>query len=252
MATLAICEIFAESHFVVVTGRAARAGFRRFVHGDRRHVHFAARSRMTIIAFEEAVFRVAEIAGNEGAWRRDVVFAVDLMALETFAARKSAAAFHRRMALKTGFMRRFAVRNGKADAAAARLVTGRAIFLRVVGVVEFDAETARIRHFRVAFAAIRKIFRAESSLIIMAGRAAVCLARVHPDFNLRAARAVAIDAVRRSVFRMTEIKTDVGRRYSKTIRRAEFVTGRTRTDVFIADDFIRCVTLKTGFVRRGA
>lgn len=194
--TFAVGEIFAESGFIVVTGRAARAGFRRFVHGDRRHVHFAARCRVTVIAFEETVFRMAEIAGNKRARRRDVVRSVDLMAGETFAARKTAAAFHRRVALETGFMRRFAVRNGKADAAAARFVTGRAIFFRVVGVIEPDAEAARVRYFYMAFAAIRKIVCAESSLVIVASRAAVRRARVHSDRNLRAAaRAVTVRAV---------------------------------------------------------
>ena len=65
------------------------------MHDHGRHVHFAAASRMAVAAFEKAVFRVAEVSGDECRRGRDVVRAVDLMALETFAARKAAAAFHR-------------------------------------------------------------------------------------------------------------------------------------------------------------
>ena len=58
------------------------------------------------------------------------------------------------MALETGLVRGFAVRDGEIDSAAALFVAGRAVFLRVVGVIEPDAESARARNFGVAFTAI--------------------------------------------------------------------------------------------------
>lgn len=182
----AVCKIFAKGGFVVMTGRAARAGFRGLVHRDRRHVHPAARRCVAVAAFKKAVFGVAEIARNERARGRDVVDAVDLMTGKTFAARQARAAFVWRVALETGLVRGFAVRDDEIDAAA-RFVTGRAILLRVSGVAEFDAEAPRAGNFRVAFAAVGKIVCAEGFLVVMTRRAAVCRARVHRGGDLCAA-----------------------------------------------------------------
>ena len=65
MTPSAIRKIFAERGLVVVTAGTAHFRFRRVVHYHRRDIHFAAGCRVTVIAFEKAVFRVAEIAGDK-------------------------------------------------------------------------------------------------------------------------------------------------------------------------------------------
>lgn len=112
------------------------------------------------------------------------------MAGKAFAVGETAFALHRRVALETGFVRGFAVRDVEIDAARARFMTGRAVRFRVQIVIEFNAETPHPRDFRVAFAAVGKIVRAEGSLVVMARRAAICRARVHSDLDLRAAARV--------------------------------------------------------------
>ena len=54
------------------------------------------------------------------------------------------------------------------------------------------------------------------------------------------------------MFRVAEIKADVGFRVADAVCRTGFVTGRARTDVFIADHLVGSMTLKTRFVRGGA
>lgn len=61
----------------------------------------------------------------------------------------------------------------------------RAIGFRVNGVAEFDAEALRARNFLMAAAAVGKIICAESPLFVVAGRAAICLTRVHRHRNRR-------------------------------------------------------------------
>ena len=146
------------------------------MHDDGRDIHFAAGRRVTVVTVEKAVFRVAEIAGDKRTRRRQIIPAAGLVAGKAFAVCKAAFALHRRMALETGFMRGFAVRDGKVDAAHARFMASRAVGFRVLGVIKFDAEAPHARDFRVASAAVGKIVRAEGSFFVVTGRAAVCRA----------------------------------------------------------------------------
>lgn len=59
-------------------------------------------------------------------------------------------------------------------------------------------------------------------------------------------------AIYAAVFGVVKIRADVLCRINNPIRRTEDVTGRTRTDVFLADDLVRSVALKTGCVRVAA
>lgn len=143
--------------------------------------------------------------------RRDIVFASRLMASKTFAVGKTAAAFHRRMTLETSVMRGLRIRNAESRAASALLMTRRAISFAVNVVAELDAES-RALNFRVTFAAIAEIRRAESSLPVVASRAIIVRARMHSDIDLRhriAARTVTFLTIQISMTRVAEIKTDV-------------------------------------------
>lgn len=119
---------------------------------------------------------MAEIPADDLRRRFYVVSSADLMASKTFTVRKSAAAFHRLMALETSIVRVLTVRNRKTDAFAARFMTGRAILFAVIGVAEFDSEINRVCQFLVTFAAIRKSICAECLLPVMASRATVSTA----------------------------------------------------------------------------
>lgn len=89
------------------------------MHDNGRDIHFAAGRRVAVVAVEKAMFRVAEIAGDKRTRWRQVVPAARLMAGKAFAVRETAFALHRRVALETGFVRGFAVRDGEIDAARA-------------------------------------------------------------------------------------------------------------------------------------
>lgn len=197
------------------------------------------------------MFLMIEIASDRLRRRRDVVLASRLMASETFAVRKTAAAFHRRMTLETSIMRGLRIRNRKRRAASALFMTRRAIRFAVNVVAELDAES-RALHFRVTFAAIAEIRRAESSLPVVAGRTIIVRARMHSDVDLRhrvSARTVTFLTIQFAVTRVAEIKADVRKFGGNPIRFSGFVTGRARTDALFADHFVRRVTLETSFVR---
>lgn len=197
---------------------------------------------------------MAEIAADKLRRWFYVVSSADLMARKTFTARKSAAVvFHRLMALKTSIVRVLTIRNGKADAFAARFVTGRAILFAVVGVAESDSETDRVRYFLMTFAAIRKSVCAEGFLPVVASRATVRTARMHRNINRRhiisARRTVTALTILTAVARMAEIKSDIRCFRRNAVRFALLMTSRTRTEVFLADHFVGRVTLNTGRVR---
>lgn len=183
-----------------MTSRAACRGFRAAaVHRHFRRVHRSARLCVTVIALEKAVFGMTEIAFHDLRRRRDVIPIARLMTAKTFAARKTAAVFRRRMALKTSLVRALRIRNGKIDAAASGFVARRAIGFGVDGVAELDTEASRVCHFLMTAAAVGKIVRAESRFFVVTSRTAICLLRVHRDGDRRhlicSARAVTGRAV---------------------------------------------------------
>lgn len=199
------------------------------------------------------MFRVIEISRDRLFRRRDVVSAADLVTGKTFSARKFAASLHRRMTLETSVMRRLTIRNAEINAFAACFMTRRAILLIVLDVIEFHAETARIRHFLVTFTAIRKIIRAESLLSVMARRAIIVRAGVHSRRDRRhivsARRIVTALTIQTAVTRMAEIVTNLRDGSRNLIGFTRFVTGCARTDIFLTDDLFRRMTLKTIAVR---
>lgn len=196
---------------------------------------------------------MTEIAADKLRRRFDVVPSADLMASKTFAARKSAAAFHRLMTLETSVMRVLPVRNAEADAFAARFMTGRAILFAVIGVAESDSEIGCVCDFLMTFAAIRKSVCAECFLSVMASRAAVRAARMHRNIDRRhiisARRTVTALTILTAVARMTEIKADIRRINRNAVRLSGLMTRRTGTDALFADHFVGRMTLKTGNVR---
>lgn len=136
-------------------------------------------------------------------------------------------------------------------------MTGRAIRFLVFRVVEPDAEASHARHLLVAFPAVGKIVCAKGSFFVMTRRAAVRLVRVHRDVDGRHLIASALWAVTTvaadgAVAGVIEIETDIFPRINNAVRRPWFVTGRTGTDIFFADDLVGRVTLEAGSVRVGS
>lgn len=199
------------------------------------------------------MLRVREVALNIRGHAGDRVGAAGFMTREALSAHEIAAALVRRMALPAGTVRRLAVGDYEIAGLSGRLVADRTLLFGVIGVAELDPERFLSADLVVALPAVGKVVGAERTRTVVARRAAVGGVRVHRDTNLRHAvpglRIVTAHAIDLAVLGMIEVETGGRGGIDDRISRPELMTGRTFSDVVVADRFECRVALVAGCVR---